>query len=135
MFDYITREMISFLSLVHGWTGSWGLAIMALTLVVRLLIFPLSMKQFASMRDMQRIQPKLKELQAKYKDQPQVMNQELMKLYQDHKVNPFGGCLPLLVQMPFLIALYSALIGDQFKNLVKHQGFGPIADLTRVGFT
>lgn len=135
MFDFITREMISFLSLVHGWSGSWGWAIVALTLVVRLVIFPLSMKQFASMRDMQRIQPKMKELQAKYKDQPQVMNQELMKLYQDHKVNPFGGCLPLLVQMPFLIALYSALIGDEFKKLVQHGGFGPIADLTRVGFT
>lgn len=134
MFDFLTREMIAFLQLVHGWTGSWGYAILALTLLVRVLVFPLSMKQFASMRDMQRIQPKMKELQAKYKDKPQEMNQELMKLYQDHKVNPFGGCLPLLVQMPFLIALYSALIGDEFKRLVQHAGFGPIADLTRVGF-
>jgi YidC/Oxa1 family membrane protein insertase len=76
----------------------------------------------------------MKELQAKYKDNPQELNQALMAFYQENKVNPFGGCLPLLIQMPFLIALYSTLISKQFTDKVGHQGFLFIQDLTRVGF-
>ena len=105
-----------------------------LTLVIRLAIFPLSAKQYKSMKDMQELQPKLKELQAKYKDNPQELNQAMMAFYAEHKVNPFGGCLPLLIQMPFLIALYSTLISTTFQAHVNHQGWLFITDLTRVGF-
>ncbi|MFN3429408.1 MAG: YidC/Oxa1 family membrane protein insertase [Candidatus Sericytochromatia bacterium] len=126
--------MIPILEFFNGITHSYGVAIIFLTLVIRGLIFPLSMKQYASMKAMQELQPKMKELQAKYKDNPQELNQALMAFYQENKVNPFGGCLPLLIQMPFLIALYSTLISKQFTDKVGHQGFLFIEDLTRVGF-
>jgi YidC/Oxa1 family membrane protein insertase len=126
--------MIPILDFFTGITHSYGLAIICLTLVIRGLIFPLSMKQYASMKAMQELQPKMKELQAKYKDNPQELNQALMSFYQENKVNPFGGCLPLLVQMPFLIALYSTLISKEFTDKVGHQGWLFINDLTRVGF-
>lgn len=127
--------MIPILEFFNGITHSYGLAIIALTVVVRGVIFPLSMKQYQSMKAMQELQPKLKELQVKYKDNPQELNQAMMAFYQEHRVNPLGGCLPLLIQMPFLIALYSALISKAFTDKVGHQGFLFVQDLTRVGFT
>lgn len=125
--------MLSILGFFYGITHSHGLAIIALTLVVRGLIFPLNMKQYVSMKAMQELQPRLKELQAKYKDNPQELNQAMMAFYKDHKVNPLGGCLPLLIQMPFLFALYGTLISPQFTKQVGHAGFWFIEDLTRVG--
>jgi YidC/Oxa1 family membrane protein insertase len=85
---------------------SLGLAIILLTLVVRVILLPLSIKQTRSMREMQRIQPEVKRLQQKHKGNRQQMNEELMALYKEHNVNPFGGCLPLLMQFPVLIALF-----------------------------
>jgi len=93
--------------------GSWGLAIIVLTVLVRLLLMPLTIKQTRSMYEMQRIQPKLKALQAKYKDDKEKLNEETLKFYQENKVNPFGGCLPMLLQMPLLIALYQVLGGTE----------------------
>lgn len=126
--------MIPILNFFNGITNSYGLAIIALTLVIRGLIFPLSMKQYTSMKAMQELQPKLKELQVKYKDNPQELNQAMMAFYQENRVNPFGGCLPLIIQMPFLIALYSTLMSKEFTTSVGHQGFLFIQDLTRIGF-
>jgi len=97
------------LAFFYQYLGSAGLAIIALTIVVRILMIPLTWKQTKSMIEMQRIQPKLKELQAKYKNDAEKLQQETMKFYQDNKVNPFGGCLPLLIQMPVFIALYQVL--------------------------
>jgi YidC/Oxa1 family membrane protein insertase len=85
---------------------SYGLAIILLTLAVRLVLLPLSIKQTKSMREMQAIQPEIKKLQAKHKGDRQKMNEELMALYKEHGVNPFGGCLPLLMQFPILIGLF-----------------------------
>jgi YidC/Oxa1 family membrane protein insertase len=85
---------------------SYGLAIILLTLSVRVILLPLSIKQTKSMREMQAIQPEIKRLQAKYKGDRQKMNEELMALYKEHGVNPFGGCLPLLMQFPVLIGLF-----------------------------
>lgn len=132
--DFLTSQMmIPILDFFHGISHSYGLAIILLTLVIRGLIFPLSMKQYGNMRAMQEIQPKLKELQAKYKDNPQELNQAMMAFYQEHKVNPFGSCLPLLIQMPFLLALYRTLMGKEFTAQLGHEGFLFIQDLTRVG--
>src|SRR3954468_22371666 len=78
--------------------GAWGLSIIALTIVVRLVLLPLTLKQFKSMQALQRLQPEIKELQAKYKDDKQRLNQEMMKFYQENKVNPLGSCLPLVAQ-------------------------------------
>lgn len=135
MFDFlIDSMMMPILDFFHQISSSYGTAIILLTCVVRLAIFPLSAKQYASMKAMQMLQPKLKALQEKYKDKPQELNQAMMAFYQEHKVNPFGGCLPLLIQMPFLIALYSTLVSTKFTERVGHQGYGFIDDLTRTGF-
>ncbi|MEB3284793.1 MAG: membrane protein insertase YidC [Candidatus Sericytochromatia bacterium] len=135
MFDYLVNGvMMPVLVKFHDISGSYGFAIIMLTVLVRLLIFPLSAKQYRSMKEMQELQPMLKQIQAKYKDNPQELNQAMMAFYQEHKVNPFGGCLPLLIQMPFLIALYSVLISESFAQRVGHQGWLFIHDLTRVGF-
>ena len=83
-----------------------GLGIILLTLVARLLLLPLSIKQTKSMREMQVIQPEVKKLQTKYKGDPQKRNEEMMKLYKEHGVNPFGGCLPLVMQMPVFLGLF-----------------------------
>ena len=93
----------------YGLTGNYGWAIIALTLVVRIVILPLTVYQMKSMKRMQEVQPLMKELQEKYKDQPEKLNQEMMQLYREKKVNPFSGCLPLLIQMPFLYAIFAVL--------------------------
>lgn len=90
--------------------GSYGLAIIAVTILVRLLILPLMMKQLKSSKKMQELQPEIKKIQEKYKNDPQKGQQEMIKLYQLHNVNPLSGCLPILVQMPILIAFYHAIV-------------------------
>lgn len=103
--------IFSFLVQIESVVGDWGLAIIVLTILVRLALMPLTIKQTKSMYEMQRLQPKIKEVQAKYKDDKEKLQEETLKLYNDHKVNPFGGCLPMLLQMPLLFALYQVLGG------------------------
>ena len=110
------KELIfQFLAWIHSYVGDWGLAIIVLTVLVRLALMPLTIKQTKSMYEMQRIQPKIKELQKKYADDKEKLQEETLKFYQENKVNPFGGCLPLLLQMPLLIALYQVLGGTTEK--------------------
>ncbi|MBI2627041.1 MAG: membrane protein insertase YidC [Parcubacteria group bacterium] len=90
--------------------GDFGVAIIMLTFLVRLVLSPLSYKALRSQKEMQELQPKLKELQEKYKNDKQALAQATMDLYKLHKVNPFSGCLPLLIQLPILIALYQVSI-------------------------
>ena len=92
--------------------GSWGAAIVGLTVVVRVALLPLTLRQFKSMQALQRLQPDIKELQAKYKDDRQRLNQEMMKFYQENKVNPLASCLPLAAQMPVFLALFYLLRED-----------------------
>ena len=103
------NDALASLGLGPNWT--WGLAIIGLTIIVRLVLFPLTWKQFSSAQSMQAIQPKLKELQKKYKSDRGKLQQETMKLYQEHRVNPFASCLPLLLQLPVFISLYAAIKG------------------------
>jgi YidC/Oxa1 family membrane protein insertase len=91
---------------------SWGFSIIALTVCVRALLIPLTLKQFRSMQGLQRLAPEIKELQAKYKDDKQRLNQEMMKFYQENKVNPFGSCLPLVAQLPVFLSLFYMLRKD-----------------------
>ncbi len=86
--------------------GDLGLAIIVLTILLKLLLAPLSHKSLKSQRALQRMQPKVEELKLKHKDQKEVLSKELMNLYKQEKVNPFSSCLPILIQLPFLIALY-----------------------------
>jgi YidC/Oxa1 family membrane protein insertase len=90
----------------------WGLSIIALTVCVRAVLVPLTLKQFKSMQALQRLAPEIKKLQEKYKDDKQRLNQEMMRFYQENKVNPFGSCLPLLMQMPVFISLFYMLRKD-----------------------
>ena len=90
--------------------GQYGLSILVVTLMVRFLILPLTLKQYRSSKKMQALQPELKKIRDKFKDDPQKQQEETMKLFQKHGVNPLAGCLPLLVQMPILFALYHAIM-------------------------
>jgi YidC/Oxa1 family membrane protein insertase len=94
-----------------GYAWQWGLAIIGLTVIVRLILFPLTWKQFSSAQAMQAIQPQLKELQKKYKNDRQKLQQETMALYSAHRVNPFASCLPIVLQLPVFIGLYAAIAG------------------------
>ncbi len=98
-------------------TTSWGLAIVGLTVLIRAVLVPLTLKQFRSMQELQRLAPQLKELQEKYKDDKQRQQQEVMGFYKEHKVNPFASCLPLLLQLPVFISLFYMLRTDLKKHL------------------
>ncbi|MEK5059956.1 membrane protein insertase YidC [Paenibacillus shunpengii] len=102
----------------NWFNGEYGLAILVLVLIVRTLILPLTIKQVKSSRNMQRVQPLIKEIQTKYKDNPEKLQQETMKLFQEHKVNPMAGCLPLIIQMPIYIALYNSIYMNS--NISQH---------------
>jgi len=103
------NDFLSGIGLSYSWT--WGLAIIGLTIIVRLILFPLTWKQYKSAQQMQMIQPQIKELQKKYKGDRGKLQEETMKLYSEHRVNPFASCLPLLLQLPVFIALYAAIAG------------------------
>ena len=96
---------------------SYALAIFFLTLLFKLILYPLTNKQMKSMKSMQDIQPQIKELQEKYKKNPEKANQAIFDLYKKHKVNPMAGCLPLIIQMPILFALFQALQKFQYNDL------------------
>ena len=109
IWDSLLKGLGSILSFFYEVIPSYGAAIILLTILVRIVLIPLTIKQTRSMQEMQRIQPKVKELQRKYKGNRQKMNEELMKLYKEHQVNPLGGCLPLVLQLPVFFALFSVL--------------------------
>ncbi len=100
--------------------GNFGLAIIGLTIIVRAFMFPVAQKQFASMAQMRAVQPKMKALQERYKDDKQQLQQQMMKLYQEEKVNPLAGCLPILIQIPIFFALYKNLM---LSVEMRHQPF------------
>jgi YidC/Oxa1 family membrane protein insertase len=109
-FDFISQILLQVLHFLYSLVHNWGWAIVILSLVVYLVLYPLTLKQMRSMKEMQALQPRLEELRKAYKDNPQRLNKETMELYRQHKVNPLSGCLPLVLQMPIFIALYQALM-------------------------
>lgn len=109
-FDTISQVLLSVLKFLFGITHNWGGAILLFGFLIFLFMYPLTLKQMRSMKEMQFLQPKIKELQERYKGDAQKLNKEIMQLYRDHKVNPLGGCLPLVLQMPIFFALYQALM-------------------------
>lgn len=106
---FLAFPMASLLHFFFSLFHNYGVSIILLTIFVRLLLFPLTWKGMKSMQDLSRIRPKMEEIQKKYKDDPKKLQEELMKLYREEKVNPLGGCLPLLLQIPFFFALYNVL--------------------------
>lgn len=115
MWQAFVQWFIEIIKLIYGFTEqiglpSYGLAIIFMTIAIKLVMFPLTQQQMRSMRGMQEIQPKMKYIQEKFKDDPQLMQKKIMELYKEHGVNPMGGCLPLIIQMPIFIALYQSLM-------------------------
>jgi YidC/Oxa1 family membrane protein insertase len=115
----ILDAVFAVLKWIHGFAGDWGLAIIIITVIFRLLISPITHKQFKSTFHMQKLQPKLKEIQQKYAGDRTRLQEEQMKLYQEAKFNPLSGCLPMFLQMPIFMALYGVL-ANAFKATADH---------------
>lgn len=109
-FDSISKIILIFLRFFHKISNSWGLAIVLVTILVYIVLFPLSMKSMLSMKKMQTLAPKMEELKIKFKGNPQKLNLEIMELYKREKANPFAGCLPMILQIPVFFALYQLLM-------------------------
>lgn len=109
VFVPVGKLMMTGLNTFHNLTGNWGVAIILLTFVVRMLFWPLTQKGAENMKKMSELSPQMKEMREKYKNNPQKLNQEMSKFYKRHKVNPMAGCLPMLVQIPVFISLYGVL--------------------------
>ncbi|HYJ04166.1 MAG TPA: membrane protein insertase YidC, partial [Chthoniobacterales bacterium] len=109
MFKLVSQALLNFMNLIHGWIGNYGWSIVFLTAVVKGILWPLQNKANKSMRKMSALAPLMQELKEKHKDDPTRMNQEVMKLYKQHGVNPVGGCLPMMIQIPIFFGLFSML--------------------------
>src|SRR5256885_2413364 len=124
----------SIIKFFHDTVGlGWGPAIIGLTCVIRLLILPLTFKQVRSMQSLQRLQPEMKKIQERYKEDKQRMQQELMKFYQEHNFNPLSSCFPLALQFPFFMSLFYLQSSQEFKTEVQRTdpSFLNIHDLTK----
>jgi YidC/Oxa1 family membrane protein insertase len=108
-FGPISMLLLRILNLSHRFTGNYGVDIILLTCLVKIVFWPLTQKSFQSMREMQKLQPEMQRLREKYKDDAKQMNTEIMELYKRHKVNPLGGCLPMVLQIPVFFGLYQLL--------------------------
>lgn len=107
---FVARPMLALLHVFHALVGNYGWAIVLLTVVIKFALYPLTKKSYRSMAAMSKLRPKMEELQQKFKKDPQRLNQEMLNLYRSEKVNPLGGCLPMLVQIPIFFALYNVLL-------------------------
>ncbi|MFK5882336.1 MAG: membrane protein insertase YidC [Sulfurospirillum sp.] len=116
-FTFISKPLFVLLSYIHTFLGNWGWSIVVLTLLVRLVLFPLTYKGMVSMNKMKALSPKMKELQAKYKGDKQKLNAHMMELYKKHGANPMGGCLPMILQIPVFYGVYRVL-----QNTVELKG-------------
>ena len=109
MFKLVCQFLLNFMNLLHSWLHDYGLAILALTTIIKLTLWPIQNKANRSMRQMAALSPKMQELKEKYKDDPTRMNQEVMKLYKQYGINPVGGCLPMMIQIPIFFGLFKML--------------------------
>ncbi|MEP3421351.1 MAG: membrane protein insertase YidC [Erythrobacter sp.] len=125
-FEWFEKPLLWLLLFFNNLVGNFGVAIILLTVVIRGLLFPIAQKQFSSMAAMKAVQPKMKAIQERYKDDKQQQQQEIMKLYKEEKVNPLAGCLPLIIQIPIFFALYKVLI---LSIDMRHEPFLWITDL------
>jgi YidC/Oxa1 family membrane protein insertase len=116
-FTFISKPLFKVLEWFHKIFGNWGWAIVAVTLLIKLLLFPLSYKGMLSMQKLKDLAPKMTEIKEKYKKDPQKMNAKMMELYKKHGANPMGGCLPMILQIPIFFAIYRVLL-----NAVELQG-------------
>ena len=133
MWEAFTNLLTQILTTLYGFCGDWGLAIIILTLIVRLLIMPLMTRSTRSSAKMQVLQPKLQALQERYADDPERLQKEMSKFYAENQFNPLGGCLPIFLQMPIFFALFGVIrsVGElsggaaSFYNIVPDLSVGP----------
>ncbi|OUR71667.1 membrane protein insertase YidC [Arcobacter sp. 31_11_sub10_T18] len=111
-FTFIAKPMFTFLNFLHGYIGNWGWTIVVLTLIIKLALYPLSYKGMVSMQKLKDLSPKVKEIQAKYKNDKQKASMHMMELYKKHGANPMGGCLPIVLQIPVFFAIYRVLLNS-----------------------
>ena len=109
-FKIIAKPLHTVLNFFYGYIGNYGFSIILLTVIIKLLFWPLTQKSYVSMKAMQKIQPEMKKLRDKYSNDRETLNRKMMELYREHRVNPLGGCLPMLVQIPVFFALYKVLL-------------------------
>jgi len=128
IFGGISKVLLAILRAFHKLVRNWGVAIIMLTFLINLILFPLTRKSFLSMQKIQEVQPHIEKMRKLHKDNPQKLNKELAELYRQYNVNPLGGCLPLLIQMPIFIALYQGLMRS---IELKGASFLWIKDLSR----
>ena len=111
-FHPLAKPLIVVLKFFYNFTGNYGFSIILLTICIKIIFWPLTQKSYKSMKGMQKLQPEMKRLREKYGSDKQKLNQEMMSFYKEHKVNPLGGCLPMLIQIPVFFALYRVLLGS-----------------------
>ena len=128
-FDFLGKPLLTFLNWLNRYTGNYGWAIVILTILLRIVFWYPNHKSYKSMKDMQKLQPKVAKIREKYKDDKEAMNKELMALYQTFKVNPMAGCLPMVLQLPVFIALYNVL---GYAIELRHAPFIPTLPLTHI---
>lgn len=141
MWEAFINLLTQILSGIYGFCGDWGLAIIILTLIVRLLIMPLMTRSTKSSAKMQVLQPQMQALQERYADDPETLQREMSKFYAENKFNPLGGCLPILLQMPIFIALFSVIRNIEFisggaasfYNIVPDLAVGPAQVIAESG--
>jgi len=126
-FEILEKPLLWLLRNLNSFIGNFGVAIIAMTFLIRGILFPIAQRQFGSMAQMKAVQPKMKAIQEKYKDDKQTQQQKIMELYKKEKVNPLAGCLPLVIQIPIFFALYKVLI---LSIDMRHESFLYITDLT-----
>ena len=120
--DFVSLT-IEVLNKLAQFAGSYGMAIIIFTILMRMCLWPMSVTQQRSMKNMQNLGPKMKMIQEKYKNNPQLMQQKMMEFYKEHNFNPTAGCLPMLIQIPIFIMLYSALMSPQFIQMAGNTNF------------
>ena len=120
LFDFITVPLGQFLYFVYNTVAfkNYGVSVIIFTIIIKLVLLPLTVKQYRSTSKMQEIQPLIQDIQRRYKNDKEKMNQELMKVYQEHKYNPASGCLPMLIQLPVIFSLYW-VINQPLKFLLR----------------
>lgn len=111
-FEILAKPLLHVLTFFYGYLKNYGLAIILLTIIIKILFWPLTHKSYASMKSMQKLQPEMQKIRERFKSDKERLNKELMELYKKNRVNPMGGCLPMLVQIPVFFALYKVLLGS-----------------------
>src|SRR3989338_7652307 len=120
--NFIVDMILTSLNFFYGYLGNYGFSIIFLTILINIALYPLTLSSIVQMAALQKIHPKIQEIQAKYKDNPKELQGALGQIYKDEKVNPFGGCLPMLLKIPFFIGFFMALQDPKFISAITATG-------------